>query len=333
MAKENLEKNVISAYYGEKAFCKVKQNLEIGKVVFSFVDFSNPKDFIDCYMEAEYFGAILMAGIKNGALLKALAAEKAKGEQYPKAVWTSPIGGNAKGNNGKPISRYFEISPGGFSEVLFTARSYPAVESETGAFIKVKDSKPLKTIRVPLTYNDLKILAYKWGFLEADYMTKKYSLANMKSDFLPDAADANTWNEVPTEGVEEEAVPVQNNTAEAPVQPAPEQTEAQAENSFHHGNFRAKEIRRLEATDGYEVVVDDLTENDSKKLYFYLKVPKGYEKQAAAADQEKDNVATMDRFLKAAFSETNKGTVLQKPIPFKVMYQTIGSRNFFIKFS
>ena len=187
--RKNEEKNLLAAYYGKKAFVKIKQCLEIGKIQFSFVDLANSKNFIDVYMLAEEFGAILMAGIKNGSLIKAIMTEKGKGEQYPKAIWQSPIGGNATGNNGKPISRYFEISPSSTSEVLFTAYTFPAVKNDKGAFIKEKGSKALLTLRVPCSFNDLKILAYKWSFLEADYMSKKYSVENMKSDYQPRCED------------------------------------------------------------------------------------------------------------------------------------------------
>ena len=134
--KNNEEKNLLAAYYGKKAFVKIKQVLEIGKMQFSFVNLENAKEHVDVYMEAEEFGCILMGGIKNSTLIKALMTEKAKGEEYPKAVWTSPVGGNAKGNNGKPISRYFEISPSSKGEVLFTAYAFPATQNETGAFMK-----------------------------------------------------------------------------------------------------------------------------------------------------------------------------------------------------
>ena len=187
--RKNEEKNLLAAYYGKKAFVKIKQCLEIGKIQFSFVDLANSKNFIDVYMLAEEFGAILMAGIKNGSLIKAIMTEKGKGEQYPKAIWQSPIGGNATGNNGKPISRYFEISPSSTSEVLFTAHTFPAVKNDKGAFIKEKGSKALLTLRVPCSFNDLKILAYKWSFLEADYMSNKYSVENMKSDYQPRCED------------------------------------------------------------------------------------------------------------------------------------------------
>ena len=197
--RKNEEKNLLAAYYGKKAFVKIKQCLEIGKIQFSFVDLANSKNFIDVYMLAEEFGAILMAGIKNGSLIKAIMTEKGKGEQYPKAIWQSPIGGNATGNNGKPISRYFEISPSSTSEVLFTAHTFPAVKNDKGAFIKEKGSKALLTLRVPCSFNDLKILAYKWSFLEADYMSNKYSVGNMKSDYQPRCEDTYITSQEETE--------------------------------------------------------------------------------------------------------------------------------------
>ena len=191
--RKNDEKNLLTALYGGNAFVKIKQCLEIGKIQFSFVDLTNTKNHIDCYMEAEEFGAVLMASIKSGALIDAIIAEKAKGEQYPKAVWTSPIGGNGTGNNGHPISRYFEISPASKGEVLFTAFTFPAQKNDKGAYIKVKGSKPILTLRIPCKYDDLKILAYKWSFLESDYMSEKYSLSNMRSDYKPACDDTYSY--------------------------------------------------------------------------------------------------------------------------------------------
>lgn len=188
--RKSEEKNLLQAFYGSKAFFKIKQCLEIGKIQFSFVDKANAKNFINCYMEAEEFGAILINSIKNGTLLKALELEKAKNDTYPKAIFTSPVGGNATGNNGSPISRYFTISPGSTSEVLFTAYAFPAEKSSTGAFIKKKGSNALITLRIPCSVNDLKILAYKWSYLEKDYMGKKYCLENMKSEYTTKCEDS-----------------------------------------------------------------------------------------------------------------------------------------------
>lgn len=192
--KDNTEKNVIHAVFNRKSFVKIKQCLEIGKVLLSFVDMEKTDKHIDCYMSAEEFGALLMADIKNTSLLRRIADEKKRaqeaGEQYPKNVWTSPIGGTANGPTGKPISRSFSIAPGTSAEVMLTATMYPATTSDTGAFIAEKGSSPIATIRVALTYNDLKILQYKWSFLEKDYMTKKYCLEAMQSDWKPQDTDA-----------------------------------------------------------------------------------------------------------------------------------------------
>nr|MCR4904043.1 hypothetical protein [Butyrivibrio sp.] len=183
-------------------FMKSKQCLEIGKIQFSFVDSENPKNHIDVYMSAEEFGALLMSSVKNGFLFKALISEKGKGDKYPKAVWVSPIGGNGTGNNGKPISRYFEISPSTTSEVLFTAYCFPAERSSTGAFIKIKGSKPLFALRVACSFNDLKILQYKWSFLESDYMSKKYSLKNMTQMRSQEGPDKKTDTPISEQGKE-----------------------------------------------------------------------------------------------------------------------------------
>lgn len=190
MSKESndKDKNVLSAFYTKKDFLKIKQCLEIGKIQFSFVNIENPKKKVECYMLAEEFGAILMRDIQSGRLIRDLVDEKAKGEQYPKPVYTSPIGGNATGNNGSPICRYFTISPGSRSEVVFTGTALPAEQSSTGAFIAKKGAQALEKFNIPCAYNDLRILQYKWSFLEKDYMTKKYCLQNMKSDYQPKAS-------------------------------------------------------------------------------------------------------------------------------------------------
>ena len=184
MAESNKEKNVLQAMYTKNTFVKIKQCLEIDKMLFSFVDM-NTKEHIDCYMDAEEFGVLLMRKIYDGSLKYEIDAEKALGAQYPRAVWTSPIGGNSTGNNGMPISRSFNIAPGSSAPIVITASTYPAVKSETGAFVAIKNSKPLKIIRVACKYEDLLMMANRWKYLEKDYMSKKYTMENMKSDYTP----------------------------------------------------------------------------------------------------------------------------------------------------
>lgn len=177
------ENNVLCEMYGKKAFVKVKQCLDIDKMLFSFVSLENSQNYIDCYMKADQFGALLMRDIANGSLYRKLMEEKAKGEKYPKEVWTSPFGGNATANDGSPISRYFTIAPGTKFDVVMTAYSFPATQSETGAFIPVKDKNPLLKLMIGMSWDDLRILQYRWSFLEKEYMTTKYSLKNMRSAY------------------------------------------------------------------------------------------------------------------------------------------------------
>ena len=182
MASEK-ENNVLSEMYGAKAFVKVKQCLDIDKMLFSFVSLENSKQYIDCYIKADYFGALLMRDIANGSLYRKLMEEKAKGNKYPKEVWTSPYGGNATANDGKPVSRYFTISPGTKFDVVMTAFSFPATQNDKGAFVPVKGASPLSKLMVGMSYDDLRIMQYRWSFLEKEYMTSKYSLQNMKSTY------------------------------------------------------------------------------------------------------------------------------------------------------
>ncbi len=179
MATNTEEREVIHACYTKNTFVKIKQSLEIGKILLSFVDMQAKKN-IDCYMSAEEFGALLMQDIKNGSLFKKIAEEKAKGAQYPEKVWESPIGGSKK--DGNIVSRHFTIAPGSKSEVLLTALQYPASQNDTGAFIPIKGSQPF-VIRVACSFNDLRLIQYKWSFLEQDYMRSKYNMEAMKSSY------------------------------------------------------------------------------------------------------------------------------------------------------
>lgn len=208
MANETKDRDVLIPLYGSKAFVKIKQCLDIDKVCFSFVDKADSKKHVDVYMEADEFGATLMADIKNHTLLYKLEKEKEKGEKYPKEVYTSPVGGNATGNNGNPISRYFTIAPGIKTDAVLTGLAFPAEKNETGAFIKLKDSKAITTLRVPCSYNDLRILQYRWSFLERDYMTQKYTMANMKSDRpVKKSDDVQSSPEAAQEAENEEEIP------------------------------------------------------------------------------------------------------------------------------
>lgn len=227
------EKDLLMSVYGGSAFLKIKQALEIGKVCFSFVDIKEPKNHIDIYMDAVEFATEIAheCGLEtNERLFRALKAEKDKGDQYPKAVYVSPVGGNATGNNGKPISRYFEISPAAQKgDVLFTAKAFPAEKNATGAFIAKKGEKALLTLRVPCLYKDLKGMALKWKFLEEDYMRSVYTVAGMKSEYGHRPADIDeqtiTMITMPSEEEPAPATKQATQQEEKPAEKVPDLTE------------------------------------------------------------------------------------------------------------
>lgn len=168
---------------------KIKQKLDIGKMCFSFVQYGNDNKIIgniDCYISAEEFG-LMMASIRSQSFQKQIYKEKQRadkaGEKYPKATYTSPLGGGM--HNGKPISRHFTVGPGSSVEVLFTGTECDAEKSATGAYIPSKGGHYTQ-IRVSCKYHDLALIAYKWQWLEKDYMEKRYSIANMQSKFKPE---------------------------------------------------------------------------------------------------------------------------------------------------
>lgn len=225
MEKKNLteEKEVLAALYGAKAFVKIKQWLDVGKMAICFVNLKDTSKYINCYMEAEEFGALFMADIKNGSLFRKIQEEKSKtiasGKQFSNSIWSSPIGGNATANNGEPVSRYFTISPGLKTEIVLTAIQMPAKISDTGAFIAIEHAQPLIKLSIGCSYNDLRILQYKWSFLEHDYMQRKYTLSNMRSEYQKTQSEQNMAD--------------QSNSITAPVSQGsekPDETSAPAEN-------------------------------------------------------------------------------------------------------
>lgn len=95
--KMNPIDNVIAELNTKNTFVKVKGNsFHINKTQFSFVEFDAQtkklQKSIDCYMGLEE-SLIFCQDVLSGKLPKMAAAEKAKGEQYPKPVWSSPLGG------------------------------------------------------------------------------------------------------------------------------------------------------------------------------------------------------------------------------------------------
>ena len=174
----------LHAIYGGKTFVKFKQALDIEKMKVSFVEKENTDNFIDIYMSPEEFGADLIRLIKTNQLANMIKTEKAKGEQYPQAVWTSPLGGTT--TDGKTVARYFTISPGSSQEVVLTAKLMPAT-SVDGKYVPTKGAKDLLTIRVGCSLKELYILAYTWSFLEQDYFPKKYNVEAMRNQFHQNA--------------------------------------------------------------------------------------------------------------------------------------------------
>lgn len=208
----NNDSTVLHRIDGRGVMLKVKQALPIGKMCFSFVQYGSDNKMtssVDCYLSAEDFG-LLMARIRTGALQRQIANEKLRakqaGEQYPKFVWQSPLGGGETANG--IVSRHFNIAPGARDtvEVLFTGIVMPATKSPTGAFIPTRGARGT-SIRVPATYHDLELMAYKWQWLERDYMSKRYSMEALKDTYH---SQQNAQYQQPT--------PQQNSFQQAPVQ-------------------------------------------------------------------------------------------------------------------
>jgi hypothetical protein len=186
MAREE-EKDVLARFDGRGVILKVKQALEIDKMLFSFVQYGADNKLtnsVDCYLDASEFG-LLMERIRNESLQKSIFAEKQRwqssGDKYPKEIYISPIGGSHTKDGA--VSRFFSIAPAAKYDVVFRAMAFPAAVSQTGAFIAQKGAKPIATILVSTTFHELAKMAYRWKWLENDYMSRKYCIANMQNAY------------------------------------------------------------------------------------------------------------------------------------------------------
>ena len=167
--------NVIYDLANKSSMVKIKGNaLEIGKVICSFVEFDihshKLKGNIDIYFSVDAARAFCH-DILSGKLCKLAQREKERcaksGEQYPKEVYISPLGGTteekAKERNlrtdGKAISRLFKLSPGSKADFVFTAEQRPGHTDKNKGIIIPEGGKPEVLIRVSCTKEQLKELA------------------------------------------------------------------------------------------------------------------------------------------------------------------------------
>ncbi len=319
--QEQMENNTIFETWTQTWGIKVYPAYGIDKLKFAFIEKGaegGGKSF-DIYMECLKDGAQCFDNwaydILHGRLEKTLAAEKQKGEQYPKA-YKYVTGENAEKSIGLCNS-----SNGGIC---------------INACVPGDDGKKVFA-NIPVSFHDVRHIAERY------MVTYAPRLAELEEIRKKAAVELAKWNKDEEEKQQQIDSPQPDDSDKKsgdkakniiPIEDVQAKVQEKSEPEYHHGNFKAREIRSLDKTGGYEVTVDDVSEKDSKKLYFYPQIPKGYEKKAVAAAPDKDNLETMDRFIKAAFSEAGKnGTKLKKAIPFKVMYATVGSNNFFVKFS
>jgi len=155
----------------KNTFMKVKANtFGIGKVLFSFVQFDDKTNksisSMDYYMDMD--DALLFANdILSGRIPQLAEIEKAKGDKYPKAIWTSKLGGvneeKAKDrglrDDGKAISRLFNLAPGSRQPFVFTAEQRAGKSDDKGLIQPIYSGAPEVQIRVACGADDLKRMA------------------------------------------------------------------------------------------------------------------------------------------------------------------------------
>lgn len=169
MGKKSSAENNIHEIFARNTFLKVKPAFEIGKVLFSFVEFTEVNrevkltKSVDCYLSVAD-AALLARKITSFRMYKMIEAERQKGEQYPKEVWNSPLGGvkeeDAKKRglreDGMAVSRTFNIAPGAEKYkqyAVLTARSQAGKSDENGLIVPVQD-KNATVIRVAMANHD-----------------------------------------------------------------------------------------------------------------------------------------------------------------------------------
>ena len=173
--------NVIAELNTQNTFVKVKGNsFHIGKTLFSFVEFDahtkKLQKSVDCYMGLEE-SLIFCQDVLSGKLPKLAAKEKAKGEQYPKAVWHSPLGG-VNEQKAKERNLRSDIAPGAKADFVVTVTQGAGKSQPNG--IITPEGKPEVTIRVACSADNLKGLALSLkahieAYFAACYATNVYA--------------------------------------------------------------------------------------------------------------------------------------------------------------
>lgn len=164
------DNDLLLAIYGNDNFLKVYQALEIGKIRFSFVPKEDPKNSIDCFVNADDFASDLIDLIDSRDLIRmannSLAKQKQEEKTYPDVIWESKAG--LVSNSENAVIRKFSIQPGKTQEFVFRA------------------TQGKKAIMVGFSFRDLKLLSYRWHYLEKDWdtiMAAKYNSEAMMNSY------------------------------------------------------------------------------------------------------------------------------------------------------
>lgn len=163
MGKKTDKENYIHEIYNKSTFVKVKPAFEIGKIIFSFVESCEIngerklKNVINCYVTVAEMG-LFAKKITSGRMYTNIENEKRNGQQYPAAVWKSPLGGVSEKKaaaqklrtDGKAISRRFTLAPGAKKYAVLTATQCAGHTNEDGLIVPEIDDQNKTVIRVAL---------------------------------------------------------------------------------------------------------------------------------------------------------------------------------------
>lgn len=231
MAKININewRDEIYSFFGNNTFLKVKNSaLEIGMVQFCFVSTDSDGKAIrdksfDAYLSIGE-ALSLTTDILYGKLAKKNEAEKAKGEQYPKAIWESGLGGKSEKTanrpDGKAISRQFSIAPASKGVYVWNAKQGAGKTDRNGLI--VPEGKPEINLFVPvMTEADMQSFAEElraeiYAFKAAKYAKGfPWGAGKPKNEEAPASASTPKAETPKTEAPKTE-VPKETQKAEVP---------------------------------------------------------------------------------------------------------------------
>ena len=171
----------------------IKQCFEIGKIKWHFVDGKDSKKIIDVYMNPMDAKALCRMILRDyNSLEVRLEKERAKGQQWPEAAFTSNMSGGKSGND--IVARQFSLNIGAKSKYVLQAKQMPATRAEDGKTVPLKKGQGNESLRFMITvavqdYFTLMGMAEAILSAVAAYERGRFTMENMLDSFRAQRSD------------------------------------------------------------------------------------------------------------------------------------------------